>query len=76
MAKEKLLPVVQETAKVDISKMSMLERTAHFEKLRKEKLEKKESKRLKLKKQKLRREKSTFIKSSRAIVVGAMSEAV
>ena len=41
MAKEKLLPVVQETAKVDISKMSMLERTEHFEKLRKEKLEKK-----------------------------------
>ena len=41
VAKEKLLPVVQETAKVDISKMSMLERTEHFEKLRKEKLEKK-----------------------------------
>merc|ERR1711916_207257 len=30
VAKEKLLPVVQETAKVDISKMSMLERTEHF----------------------------------------------
>ena len=41
MAKEKLLPVVQETSKVDISKMSMLERTEHFEKLRKQKLEKK-----------------------------------
>ena len=77
VAKEKLLPVVQETAKVDISKMSMLERTEHFEKLRKEKLEKKRIEKAEAEKTEIEKKKINFLsKGSRAIVVGAMSEAV
>ena len=63
MAKEKLLPVVQETSKVDISKMSMLERTEHFEKLRKQKLEKKRIEKAEAEKTELEKKKNQlFIK--------------
>jgi hypothetical protein len=59
-AKEKLLPVVKEeekAVKVNLSKMTMLQRTEHFEKLRKDKLEKKRVEKEEAEKEELQKKK-------------------
>ena len=58
--KAKLLPVVKEqekVVKVNLSKMTMLQRTEHFEKLRKEKLEKKRVEKAEAEKEELQKKK-------------------